>query len=1139
MFTRKWMAALLSSTIACAATALASQVSLGQNGWEISTAELGKFTIGYPKIGPDGNRHAPTASEVKENAVSLSYPGGGNLLIEQTSPGIYRLHFTSLPDDAKALRIESTLPKTIKGKASWSIDNKPEQKFLETYGGQPFLFKGDAKRFAVKDSTGDGFAFIAEWGFQQLQDNREWNTDSTVWFMTGDMPGQGEAWMTIKIADSFDGTPMPAAAPAAPVAQAAPAVPAADRKISKPVFSLAEKGPVINAGVAGTINLSLPSLEGAKAAATDIKLSADKKTLTFSYANGGNAQIKLNGEDSITLSFSNLPDAAKAIRMESHLSINYNTGGTYSFDDAAPQQFPREKPTPPFLYHGNAQKVAILHPTGAGFSVSGFPLGTYQQLQDNREWNWSIFVWWFSIPLPEGNPTPSFTLKLDAPAGAATEVKAMIDRYGQHIPKDFPEKVTSDEDLRRDAEEEKEYFASLKPPALDRFGGMPGSGEKYGLKKTGFFHIETVNTASGPIQVLVDPDGNAFFQLGICTFANPCDDYTTVRGRESIYEWLPPRDHPLFGSAWRPNDPGVFSFYLANRVRKYGKPFDHTEFFAESIERVRKWGFNSAGAFTAYPPSIMQLVQERNFPYVTFLPMGDIGKYEITNRVWDPFQPNVEEAFDNAFSRLADKVNDPMLIGYFLTNEPLLEDVPKIVPTLKASKSPAKGRLVQLLQDKYKEISAFNAAWGTNAASFEDLKETPLTIATKQASDDMKEFFELFLETRYSLVNKYFRKYDPNHLLIGDRWMPGTANSEPLIRIASKYYDVLSINYYTYAIEKDYLDRLYKWSGGRPMLFSEFYFACRDQGLSGGGRQMNNQLERGLAYRNYVEQSAALGYVVGIQWFSHIDQAATGRFFEGFNGEAANIGLVNVADRPYKEFLAEAMKTNYSIYDVLFRERPAFAFDDPRFHQKSGGRKVMAINRVTNPIVLDGKRDEWPAFPPTMVGKSGLVLGADTGGLEATFRMAWDDENLYLYAEVKDTTPMNNEADDGSIWLYDSIELFTGYENLDQTGSLQFGDRQILIRGAKAPEGKKGVYFINAPKQYDAQCVVVPGIDGQSYIVEAAIPFEALGFKPRKGQEILFDLCVNDNNGGRVQLAWNGTSQNSKNRGVWGRAELQ
>jgi hypothetical protein len=53
--------------------------------------------------------------------------------------------------------------------------------------------------------------------------------------------------------------------------------------------------------------------------------------------------------------------------------------------------------------------------------------------------------------------------------------------------------------------------------------------------------------------------------------------------------------------------------------------------------------------------------------------------------------------------------------------------------------------------------------------------------------------------------------------------------------------------------------------------------------------------------------------------------------------------------------------------------------------------------------------------------------------------------------------------------------------------------------------------------------------------MEAAIPFEALGFVPKPGQEVLFDLCIDDATGGnRRALAWNGTA--SKDRGAWGKA---
>src|SRR5690606_32842587 len=124
-----------------------------------------------------------------------------------------------------------------------------------------------------------------------------------------------------------------------------------------------------------------------------------------------------------------------------------------------------------------------------------------------------------------------------------------------------------------------------------------------------------------------------------------------------------------------------------------------------------------------------------------------------------------------------------------------------------------------------------------------------------------------------------------------------------------------------------------------PILLSEFYFTSPAESGLVGGLRMDSQRDRGLAYRHYVEQAASLGYVVGIQWFLNMDQAPTGRFFQKFNGEAANTGLVNVADRPYMDFLAEVMKTNYDLLAVITGEREPFQLDDPRFHSESGQAK--------------------------------------------------------------------------------------------------------------------------------------------------------------------------------------------------------
>src|SRR5690606_13261133 len=132
--------------------------------------------------------------------------------------------------------------------------------------------------------------------------------------------------------------------------------------------------------------------------------------------------------------------------------------------------------------------------------------------------------------------------------------RPVLDRYGQSTRKSYEGKITSDEQLRHDVRVTTEPF--VRGPGLDAFGGLAGSGARLGLKKTGFFHVAEVAGR----HVLVTPAGNVFFQLGVCGIAST-DDYTLVKGREHIYEWLPPRDpDDQFASAWRPGSDGIFSF---------------------------------------------------------------------------------------------------------------------------------------------------------------------------------------------------------------------------------------------------------------------------------------------------------------------------------------------------------------------------------------------------------------------------------------------------------------------------------------------------------------------------------------------------------------------------------------------------
>ncbi|SFI38491.1 Beta-galactosidase [Paenibacillus sp. UNC496MF] len=514
-------------------------------------------------------------------------------------------------------------------------------------------------------------------------------------------------------------------------------------------------------------------------------------------------------------------------------------------------------------------------------------------------------------------PSPVRTYKLNGRADFT------VDAYGQVAAANFPEKVKSDAELKADASADAAYYGGLQAPSgLDGYGGLAGSAAKYGLKGTGYFAIRQ----AGGRTVMTTPTGDVFFSLGM-NGIHADETYTKVAGREEAFEWLPLYDG-AYKPAFVPSDSGSFSFYMANKYRKTGKFPTDAAFYAEAVQRLRKWGFNSAGG---YSPE--QYGKANGFPYVRMLPLDmDWAKLDGIS-IFDIFAPGAETKLDQAFAKaVAPNKNDPMLIGYFMGNEYDFHKFYDVVPKLKGSAA-IKLRLVKLLEDKYQKIGAFNASWGTGFKSFAELKDAALPVSTSASWKDMDQFFRFYLDTFYGTVSRVYRKYDPHHLLLGDRWITTSFHNakyrDVLAEVEGKYSDAISINYYSYKIETDLLDDVHAKSGGKPVLISEFGYGTGEQGLAPLlPNAAANQFERGMRYRNYVEGVASLGYVVGAHWFNYVDQAATGRYWQGIGdwAEHYNTGILNVADRPYKPFLSGVMQTNDEIYKVLFGQRAKFYY---------------------------------------------------------------------------------------------------------------------------------------------------------------------------------------------------------------------
>ena len=889
----------------------------------------------------------------------------------------------------------------------------------------------------------------------------------------------------------------------------------------------------VKAGIAGGFELSFPSLVDTKGQIIKRSgtpaLSADGTTITITYDGGTTCTLKQDGNVAYITTFANLSDNVKAYRTEMLIPTAMGHGGAFAIGTSPAVPFPSEKAPKPFLFQGHGEQVLFTAPSGVQFGFKAPADNSYQEVIDSRHWNSDLFRWVCTTDFAKGQASASFTTTLLAPVSKAT---VLIDPFGQLKIAQYADKVTSDAELKADVAADESYYGSMAPPARDAFGGLPGSGEKLGLKATGFFSVQVANGKS----VLVDPLGNVFFQTGVCGVI-PMDDCTFIGGREGVYEWLPPKDGEFATAYDTRKGPNVFSFYLANLIRKFGKPYDADTYDARWIGRLRKLGFNSAGAWSFGTGGV---AEKEQFASTPFLPIG--GKSIGANSsIWDPFEEANVKKIDEAFGRILTPVaGNPLIIGYFSANEPPLEDVTRIV-LAQNGQIAAKRELVAQLKADYPTIEAFNTAWGTSAASLAALADQPLEVKTQAASKDVQKFFAHFLERRYSLVETTFRKYDKNHLLLGDRLTPGTANNRLVVEACGRHVDVQSINYYTYAIEKDFMNRLHEWSGDKPMLLSEFHFTTTDQGFASGHSSVGSQAERGEAYRSYLENAAATGVVVGIQWFEGLDQSQTGRWFQQYSGEATNTGLVNVVDRPYKDFLTNVTAANYDIYDVALGNKPPFVPTSPRLQVGGKKQQIVAIPSLTKPFQNDAGHSEFPGVPPTCIGGDRLVLRASATNFEATYRLAWDKDNLYVYADVVDPTPMKNDKPDAYLWDADAVEIFVGGQQVDASGAPQFSDKHVVLRAAPTPAGKGMAMIENANTSPNIKTIVAPATDGRGYTIKAAIPLAELGLSPKAGDVIRFDIGFNDSPDGKArsrQLMWNGTDRNSRDRGAWGRAQF-
>ncbi len=482
--------------------------------------------------------------------------------------------------------------------------------------------------------------------------------------------------------------------------------------------------------------------------------------------------------------------------------------------------------------------------------------------------------------------------------------RPIIDTMGQLSDRSWPGKTASLHEMALALHTELES----DEPAVPRDWSVRGGWRERRFAPTGYFKTEH----DGDRWWLADPDGYAFFSAGIDCVRYP-DDTAIVPGTEPLFDKELVANDDLRSRFYRAkaawNMP-AFSIGQANLYRALGNEWKPA-WREITRRRLVRWRFNTLGCWS--DQAFMQIAR---IPYVVFMRNYPATSRRLFRDLPDVYDPAFETAARSWAEQARSGVQDPFLIGYFMTNEPkwafgAYNLASEILEEEEGSFT--RQALAEFIAGRYEgDSEKWRSAWNMSHIEFDDLVGRPLHRLADQneiVASDLWDFSKQIVRRFVRLPAEALRAEDPHHLNLGVRfaWI-----ASDLLYEAGEYIDIFSLNCYrerpdTQAAEE--IDR----RCGRPSLIGEYHFGALDRGLPGNGLcGVVDQLERGKAYRAYFDACASHPSFVGCHWFLYNDQPALGRF----DGENWQIGFVDVCCKPYDELCLAALRSHENMYGV-------------------------------------------------------------------------------------------------------------------------------------------------------------------------------------------------------------------------------
>jgi hypothetical protein len=239
-------------------------------------------------------------------------------------------------------------------------------------------------------------------------------------------------------------------------------------------------------------------------------------------------------------------------------------------------------------------------------------------------------------------------------------------------------------------------------------------------------------------------------------------------GRIAGHWWfLDPAGNPFFSIAMNHIDSATLRY--AENVDIWRQRYANSEerWIREGVApNLRRWGFNSVGwsqEVVVRRPSIhrhsrawsFEHYQWLNMPYCHLIPFAETHQWDVETRHPDFFSAGFEEWCDYAARDCCQRMrDDPKLIGYFYTDCPTW-----VHPGLSKWRGPI----------------------------FD-----PAKLESQTGRDELFALASRY----YKVTHDAIRRYDPNHLILGDRYEALQPIPSEVLRAAAPFVDVMSFQFF-------------------------------------------------------------------------------------------------------------------------------------------------------------------------------------------------------------------------------------------------------------------------------------------------------------------------------------------------------